>query len=43
MLGKYYDRVRNFDYKKIKRILKEQDISLTTQRSDDSFYDGSSI
>jgi hypothetical protein len=34
ILGKYYDRLRHFDYKKIKMVLKdEQGISLTTEKS----------
>jgi hypothetical protein len=34
-LNKYYDRLRNYDYKVIKRTLKqEQGISLTTQKSE---------
>lgn len=43
IMGKYYGRVKDVDYKKIKSILKkEQGISLTTQKSfssmDDSQY-----
>lgn len=39
ILGKHYDKLRHFDYKKIKCVLKaEQGISLTTEKSDESSF-----
>ena len=39
-MGRYYSRVKDVDYKKIKQVLKrQQDISLTTHKSFSSFQD----
>lgn len=43
ILGKYYDKLRELDFKKVKAVLKEeQGISLTTHHNQSSFFQSDS-